>query len=339
MPDTITQTGSSQLLGANPELISSALGSVGTEQNAKGLLLEDFIKRIGGLRDGVIAGAGIVYILGYIVWSYHAWRNNLGLLPTLQYQYFMAGLPLVFVSLVCAIFIVCGVWIELVGLKFRAVVDNTGNKYLPKVKRLYLAFPFIVIILLCIISPIVLKNIFGFAKSLLLCVVLWCYIKFSAGYHTDDAVDLAPLLKFSDIRRVKGWDWLRELTMNSFISNSFIVLVFSTYVTVWYPKIPQEFGGTKPRIAYFDVKRSEISMQTRASLLPEKYRELPKELSKDSTPIVRTVMLQVYYSSNEYMLVRPYGATIETPVFQVKKETVQSVTWCGYDEKRAIDGR
>jgi hypothetical protein len=36
--------------------------------------------------------ASILYAVGYLVWSYHAWRNKLGLLPALDAQYFVAGL-------------------------------------------------------------------------------------------------------------------------------------------------------------------------------------------------------------------------------------------------------
>lgn len=50
------------------------------------------LKQIGELRDGFLVGVVIVYILGYIVWAFNAWQNNLGLLPAIDFQYFIAGI-------------------------------------------------------------------------------------------------------------------------------------------------------------------------------------------------------------------------------------------------------
>jgi hypothetical protein len=54
--------------------------------------LATLLSRIGKVRDGLLVTATILYIVGYLVWSYNAWRNKLGLLPTLDPQYFVAGL-------------------------------------------------------------------------------------------------------------------------------------------------------------------------------------------------------------------------------------------------------
>ena len=35
--------------------------------------------------------AGIFDLFGYVVWAINANRNNLGLLPALEFQYFVAG--------------------------------------------------------------------------------------------------------------------------------------------------------------------------------------------------------------------------------------------------------
>jgi hypothetical protein len=44
------------------------------------------------LRDLALVAAAATYALGFIVWSIHAFRNNLGLLPTIDSQYIVAGL-------------------------------------------------------------------------------------------------------------------------------------------------------------------------------------------------------------------------------------------------------
>ncbi len=50
------------------------------------------MKHLGSLRDGVLVGVALVYGAGYAVWSLHAWRFNMGVLPALDFQYFVAGL-------------------------------------------------------------------------------------------------------------------------------------------------------------------------------------------------------------------------------------------------------
>jgi len=56
------------------------------------------------LLNGLLAAASIFYVAGYIVWSFNAWENNLGLLPALDPQYFVAGFTPV-VILVVALFL------------------------------------------------------------------------------------------------------------------------------------------------------------------------------------------------------------------------------------------
>src|SRR5687768_7347637 len=53
----------------------------------------DRLTRLGRARDGLLVGATALYALGYAVWALHAARNGLGLLPVLQVQYLVAGLP------------------------------------------------------------------------------------------------------------------------------------------------------------------------------------------------------------------------------------------------------
>lgn len=61
-------------------------------------------KQVGGLRDGLIVTGILIYGVGAAVWSYHAWRFNLGLLPVLDIQYFVAGI--VPVMIVMSVFMV-----------------------------------------------------------------------------------------------------------------------------------------------------------------------------------------------------------------------------------------
>jgi hypothetical protein len=46
----------------------------------------------GKLRDRLLIAAGAIYVLGYVTWSVHAFTHQLGPLPAVQGQYFVAGL-------------------------------------------------------------------------------------------------------------------------------------------------------------------------------------------------------------------------------------------------------
>lgn len=54
----------------------------------------DWLKWLGERRDRFLIGGAVLYGLGYIVWSYNAWRNHLGQLPAIEFQYLMSGLIL-----------------------------------------------------------------------------------------------------------------------------------------------------------------------------------------------------------------------------------------------------
>jgi hypothetical protein len=54
-----------------------------------GSVWEQWIRKV---RDNIVLISGTLYVLGYIVWSLNAAMNNMGLLPALDFQYFVAGI-------------------------------------------------------------------------------------------------------------------------------------------------------------------------------------------------------------------------------------------------------
>src|SRR2546422_6485383 len=47
---------------------------------------------LGEARDDLLVIAAALYGVGYLVWALHASRYNLGLLPAIESQYFIAGI-------------------------------------------------------------------------------------------------------------------------------------------------------------------------------------------------------------------------------------------------------
>jgi hypothetical protein len=54
---------------------------------------EWLLSNVGTVRDLALVAAAVTYAVGFIIWAIHAWNNDLGLLPTLDSQYIIAGLP------------------------------------------------------------------------------------------------------------------------------------------------------------------------------------------------------------------------------------------------------
>jgi hypothetical protein len=55
-------------------------------------------------RDGFLLVVAVAYALGYATWSIHAYREHLGLLPALRFQYILAGLtPLILIWVLISI--------------------------------------------------------------------------------------------------------------------------------------------------------------------------------------------------------------------------------------------
>lgn len=114
----------------------------------------------------------------------------------------------------------------------------------------------------------------------------------------------------------------------------FPILFFFTWVQVYgdgiYRDTVQEFGGMRPRAAYLDVTRAQLSRETREALLvPSDRQASVPDIRSDPMPVVRTVLVDVEFDAGDYLLVRPHGAPV-TPTYRLKKEVVQNIAWYGY---------
>jgi hypothetical protein len=180
------------------------------------------------LRDLALAGAAGAYALGFIIWSIHAFDNNLGLLPVLDSQYIIGGiLPITLLGLLAV------------------------SAYLV-IKRIHFNHPYVtlgiivifgvsnnVVIFFLNISSI-LETIFSFVVT----VVTFTVMVISSSYN------LPTTLKFL------------------FYLASSWVIIWSTYLYALdvYPTIPHSLGGAKPRCAHLDVDISKISADSTSAL-------------------------------------------------------------------------
>jgi hypothetical protein len=269
----------------------------------------DLLKWLGERRDGFLISGAVLYGLGYLVWSYNAWRNNLGQLPALEFQYLIAGIiPAAIIAISWA------------GTAF-------FYKAADKIKSLFQRAPYLKFVAL-FFATLLTAPLMGLPiqrrwiphgtqrYSIPLFIV--------AIYMVSLFALTAPRSRFS---RAVGavYTVYRYLLPLSFCWFTLII-----YFDL-YPAIPQELGGPQPRCAYVDLLRDDVSPSTMSALVSAQ----PSDTSDQSAAnVVRSNKLYVYFSSSDYLLVRsanPNNNSVkpeEQPLYQLPKEVIRVVRWC-----------
>lgn len=145
----------------------------------------NWLVRVGALRDGLLVLASILYGLGYLVWSVHAWEQDLGLLPALDAQYFVAG---VFPALV---FLAAFYAYRLITRAVEQLLDWLYSEPRTRTKTLARGLAYALVVVPAII--LFLRGISGYVKSVLAWEWAWAVL-FGAMllgsilYHTHGAI-------------------------------------------------------------------------------------------------------------------------------------------------------
>lgn len=102
-----------------------------------------------------------------------------------------------------------------------------------------------------------------------------------------------------------------------------------------YPRLPQEFGGVKPRCAQLDIATGEVSRGTLVALAPKQAAILS---GGESPPaVVRTEPISIYYSRADSLLVKRRGADDESAktrgekddrTYELNKDAVRAMITC-----------
>jgi hypothetical protein len=297
-----------------------------------------WIKKMGDLRDGLLVFGAVIYALGYLVWSIHAWKENLGLLPALEPQYLAAGtIP----SLI--------LWLAWVGYRFLRGIPDRVLRKLETASRTKAAI-YRVIGVLCVAGfylpifflekihsvnageSVLAKTFFGLLAPILLITGLLLLLqpsKKESSAETGEAIK--GNRKFGDLVRelVESFaiapPFLARVVMYFYLSLYFVGLT-AGYVFGLYPSIPQEFGGVRPRCAYVDVVRDQVSEALQSEILPG-------GAAQSKPAVVRSVKLQVFFSGSDFMLVKPYVEeghihNAKPKLFELRGPVVQAVNWC-----------
>lgn len=293
------------------------------EQTGKVL---SWLKLIAGIRDGVLVIAGILYILGYLFWAINAFQNNLGLLPAIESQYFVAG--------IVPMFVILALLLAITGIKL--IREKIPAWLGPSVKGWRLVLRWIIIAWL----------LFGLAGFSMVSEVLpegdWVTIFFYVyfiswvffppypfGHKSEGEYGETKILRF--IRKFfdKTFPGILATAYPVFLAVGLSTAGLNFFIEDVYPSIPQEFGGVRPRCAQLDVVADQLSVETREAILPI-------DSIDSENQVVQTIEVNVFFSGSEFMLVRPLAQEQEPKleVYEIRTSVIQAVTWCSQRDNR-----
>jgi len=277
--------------------------------------LSERLKWLGERRDGFLVGGAVLYGLGYSVWVYNAWRNNLGQLPALDFQYLIAGAIPAFLILLA--------WM---AIAYFATIQSRVVDYVehhPLVRWGILALAVVVQVAISVGGLVTEKGgrQTGLTKEEL--------FKYTAPLFC--AVGYLVLLGGATARRGK-------FDHNSAAMRIYrygVPLAFCWYSLViffdLYPRLPQALGGPEPKCAYADLLRDELSPRSLTALASS---NPPGAAGAANVPkVVRSRRLRVYFAGHDSLLVRAATAGnaqngLQTPLYELRSEVIRSVEWC-----------
>lgn len=294
-----------------------------------------FIENVGKLRDGFLVIVTIVYITGYVAWSYIAWTNGLGTLPVLDAQYLIAGIPPILTALIVFI-----------------IIRFLKAAFLVKWPTYFLsmAFPKQIVIQLCIfvmpigsLALILLLEKFNWPSqdAYRICSIVVSFVLMMLFYLLFEPKIIVEKL-FKKIEQDKSSvlykNYKSVLKKTVYFSIDFLLfknklsyiytlptiaglVAIYLYLSILYPQIPYEFGGAKLRVATLDIVRSEFSLDTINWLVDA---SLPPKGNK----ILSTRKVTIYLVTKDILLI---GAeNVSTNVgkkFEISRNAVKSIQW------------
>ena len=267
----------------------------------------DLLENVGKIRDGILVGASLLYLTGYAVWALIAWKYGLGPLPVFDVQYFVAGLPILLIVIVCTGFL-RGINKFLVH-RWPAFMTRRGKIFQKVSFWIYL---------IATLSGIVVFFVFienkrlwpiALAADLMVGVIGLFYL------HSDVYI-------FQGIR--PSFSFFNKLYRLSFcfliVCATGVLVIY--YITSVYVAIPQEFGGAKPRLAQIDVKTKELSRETMDAL----------GIQERDNEVARSPILTVIFAGSGNLFFKAYGCPNESSLIELPRSATVAITW-----KRSTD--
>lgn len=279
-------------------------------------------------REIALIGFAGIYALGYFTRAVHAWLHNLGVLPGVELQYFVAGL-LLFMPPALMMAALFGLWR---GLQRVASWERRRPGFRRRVEN--------------VLSILVVVGMLGYA--LVYVVQRWVAVPpyiasillavFAGGFAINIGLAMArpeaPSLRADSESRGRGvvriLGWIGHFLSGLLVVNAGVLFVGLILMSIligalkWLPELPQSLGGAAPRCAYFDVDVTKVSPE----LVRELFDAAPPPETATAKRARRSRKVSVYHSGGDYVLFKLPEAPGAGTTYELKRSAVEAVTWC-----------
>ena len=256
---------------------------------------------LGGIRDGILVGVSALYVLGYFGWAVFAWGAQLGVAPAFQAQYFVSGLPLLVVialASAAAVLLRRGLiqrWPEWFGKQNRST-------------KLVLVISIALVTLLAAL----LQYAFPDYNFTLTRRPLWLTFAVSTVF-------LLGLLSLAVPLGTEGIEGA-GYTLLLYASVAILAVVPYIYLALFlYPRVPQFFGGGKPRCAYLDLYTERFSPETLSELIAD---------PAAGGEVARSREVGLIFSSGEAVYAFVPQVPREFKRYEIRRGDVSAIEWC-----------
>jgi gamma-glutamylcyclotransferase len=295
----------------------------------------DWLEKLGKARDGLLVLGGGLYVTGYGVWSYVAWRSHLGPLPVLEAQYIIAGIPLAVVA--CSVLLAIKLselfltwWPAFFkNLSFRrqmAIIAGSNALLLVGILFAYLLqrSPSPHQTYLILIGG-TLSGIILYLSGVLIPVSLSC-VRTRPSRARANRQTVTRLADYLD-----GYFRSQALAYILLLPAAAGLLFATFYLNDLYYRIPQSLGGAQPRCAQIDFSPREVSFQSRKALLAEadtlaETRKAQSAAAGPSEGVFRSRPLQVLFAASDILIVRVVGKP--TTILEMDRKSIKAIRWC-----------
>ncbi len=280
----------------------------------------DYLQLLGSLRDTSLLLTGGAYAAGFVVWSVVAFAGDFPPPPVLDAQYFAAGVVPVLLVVATLYFVVLA----------RKVSRHWAPMFMAKTSanvRRVVALSTIVIalsglFLILWIAHFLERNPPGVWPATIRVIMLGFVLGLAVVclFGVEIMGTHPPGGAASQVGR------LRDL--NTFSMRAFVVVVLpalcviamlQVYVYAFFPALPQQFGGARPRLARLDISRSALSTETALIL------GCPAAAQPITT--FQTPPVSILFLGHEAALVVPREIPCFPRVIELPRSDIHSIEW------------
>ena len=261
-----------------------------------------WLKRLAGLRDGILVVSAGLYVIGYLLWSLYAWSEGLGLLPVLSAQYFAVAITMAAFP-ISAWGLILGLWRARAGLHewFRTPTEARRTIRWLIVLVFYLSFW---AMFLWGATLLLTEYVLGGSNPIKPAFFFVALGLFAGSAFLGAAVEEPPQWLAAACKRLPALQFF--LSPDFPVGSEYLVatslfpwIIFSSCIMGFFAPflLPQALGGFRSRCVQLDVDRTMMSRESQEALL------LPNSADAN-LKVDRSIKLDVLFSGGNSVLVR-----------------------------------